>query len=140
MGINLQVAKWVSLRLSVLFQNHPVCSSYIIFLYQYQANAITGLYCVVTFRAESPFPHRSRLLVSRSFLWSPPGIARGTLLHARVGRHLPTNAGTHSSIPAKAGVAFCCRGKSVSSTYFLNCFPSFATFYFVLSAPRTVFP
>jgi len=30
-------------------------------------------------------------------LWSPTGIARGTLLHARVGQHLPTNAGTHSS-------------------------------------------
>ena len=30
-------------------------------------------------------------------LWSPTGIARGTLLHARVGRHLPTIVGTHSS-------------------------------------------
>jgi hypothetical protein len=44
-------------------------------------------------------------------LWGATGIARGALLYARVGRHLPTNVGTHSSIPAKAGVAFCCRGK-----------------------------
>jgi len=44
------------------------------------------------------------------FLWSPTGTARATLNHARVGRH-PGQALAHSSIPAKGGVAFCCRGK-----------------------------
>jgi hypothetical protein len=44
-------------------------------------------------------------------LWSPAGKARGTLRHARVGRH-PGQTLAHSSIPAIAGVAFCCRGKT----------------------------
>jgi len=41
---------------------------------------------------------------------APPRDNRdGTLHHARVGRH-PGQTLAHSSIPAKAGVAFCCRG------------------------------
>ena len=42
-------------------------------------------------------------------MWSPSGIARGTIVHAQVGRH-PGQTLAHSSIPAIAGVAFCCRG------------------------------
>ena len=47
--------------------------------------------------------------------WSPTGIARGTLLHAPVGRH-PGQTSAHSSIPAKTGVGFCCRGKLLGCT------------------------
>jgi hypothetical protein len=36
--------------------------------------------------------------------WSPTGIARGILLHAQVGRHLPTEVGTHSSTGKARGL------------------------------------
>ena len=36
--------------------------------------------------------------------WSPTGIARGTLHYARVGRHLPTNVGTHPSTGIARGL------------------------------------
>jgi hypothetical protein len=45
-----------------------------------------------------------------NFMWSPTGIDRGTLPHAQMGRH-PGQTPAHPSIPAKAGVAFCCRGQ-----------------------------
>ena len=38
------------------------------------------------------------------FWWSPTGKARGTLLHAPVGRHLPTDVGTHSSTAKGRGL------------------------------------
>ena len=37
-------------------------------------------------------------------MWSPTGKARGTLLHAPVGQHLPTNAGTHTSAAKGRGL------------------------------------
>jgi hypothetical protein len=45
-------------------------------------------------------------------MWSSTGIARRALLYARVGRH-PGKTLEHSSIPAKAGVDECCRGKLI---------------------------
>jgi hypothetical protein len=45
-------------------------------------------------------------MVDGIVMWSPTGKARGTIPDAPVGRHLPTDVGTHSStaIPPKAGL------------------------------------